>query len=95
MVIDRDLISKYLVVFATLTVFSSSLFYNRIEGVPVLTLLCFVFFIGFKSIMTGLDKSVIELICVNIMFAFSMVFSAIPILACEQTSLGQGKHGCV
>jgi len=89
-VTDRDLISKYLTVFATLTVFSSSLFYNRIEGVLVVTLLCFAFFTGFKSIMTGLDKSVVELLWVNIIFAFSLVSTAIPIFAREQTSFGQG-----
>lgn len=90
MVIDRNLISKYLIVFATLTVFSSSLFYNRIEGVLVVTLLCFAFFTGFKSIMTGLDKSVVELLCINIIFAFSLVFTAVPIFARELTAFGQG-----
>ena len=90
MVRDRNLISKYLILFATLTVFSSSLFYNRIEGVLVVTLLCFVFFTGFKSIMTGLDRSVIELLCINIIFAFSLVSTAVPIFARELTAFGQG-----
>lgn len=90
MVIDRNLISKCLIVFATLTVFSSSLFYNRIEGVLVVTLLCFAFFNGFKSIMTGLDKSVVELLCINIIFAFSLVFTAVPIFARELTAFGPG-----
>lgn len=90
MVIDRSLISKYLIVFATVTVFSSSLFYNRIEGVLVITLLCFVFFFGFKSIMTGLDRSVIELLCINIIYAFSLVSTAVPIFARELTVFGQG-----
>ena len=90
MVRDRNLISKYLILFATLTVFSSSLFYNRIEGVLVVTLLCFVFFTGFKSIMTGLDRSVIELLCINIIFAFSLISTAVPIFARELTAFGQG-----
>ena len=90
MVRDRNLISKYLILFATLTVFSSSLFYNRIEGVLVVTLLCFVFFTGFKSIMAGLDRSVIELLCINIIFAFSLVSTAVPIFARELTAFGQG-----
>lgn len=90
MVRDRNLISKYLILFATLTVFSSSLFYNRIEGVLMVTLLCFVFFTGFKSIMAGLDRSVIELLCINIIFAFSLVSTAVPILTRELTAFGQG-----
>ena len=90
MIADRNLISKYLIVFATLTVFSSSLFYNRIEGVLVITLLCFVFFFGFKSIMAGLDRSAVELLCINIIFAFSLVSTAVPIFARELTAFGQG-----
>ena len=51
MVIDRNLISKFLIVFATLPVYSSSLFNNRTEGVLVVTLLCIVFSGGANSLI--------------------------------------------
>lgn len=51
MVIDRNLISRDIIVFATLPVYSSSLFNNRIEGVLVVTLLCFVFSGGNNSLI--------------------------------------------
>ena len=92
MVTDRGQISKFLIVFAILTVFSSSLFYNRIEGILVVTLLSFVFLVGFKFIISGLDRAVIELLCVNICFAFSLLTTALPLFGRELTSFEDGTE---
>ena len=40
--------------------------------------------------MAGLDRSVVELLCINVIFAFSLLSTAVPIFAREQTSFGQG-----
>ena len=90
LLVERDRIAKYTFYVAMLTVISSSLFYNRIEGVVVVTLLLFVFLAGFKSLKARMDKSVKELFLVNVMFALSTLLTAFPIFQRDLTSIEDG-----
>lgn len=90
MLVERDQIAKYTFYVVMLSVISSSLFYNRVEGVVVVALILFVFLAGFKSLKASMDKSVKELFLINVMFALSTLLTAFPIFQRDLTSIEDG-----
>ena len=90
MIINQEHTARCVCIAAILIVFSSSLFYNRIEGILALTILVYILLVGYKRVVLGLDRSVIELFLINVSFALSVLLTAFPILGRKLTSTESG-----